>query len=100
MSNTVKVVVEIPKETYLEIRSGFMARNAMESADAIRKGIPLPKGHGRLIDERQITKCEQIGLIIQDDTITRCFRTNAPTIIEAERKPLIQIRRRNEQPTC
>lgn len=54
MSDTVKVVVEIPKETYLEIRSGFITRNAIEAAEAIKNGTPLPKGHGRLIDADEI----------------------------------------------
>ena len=53
-------------------------------ADAIKNGTPLSKGHGRIIDESKITKCEQVGLIIKDDNITRCLKTDAPTIIESK----------------
>lgn len=41
MSETVKLIIEIPKETYLELKSGFITRNAMVSAEAIKNGIPL-----------------------------------------------------------
>lgn len=96
MAETVKVVVEIPKETYLEIRSGFIVRNAIESAEAIKNGTLLPKGHGRLIDERQINECKQVGLDIRDGVVTRCLVTDAPTIIEAEKQSLKQIRRNKD----
>lgn len=43
MNDTVKVVVEMPKETYLEIRSGFITRNAIEAAEVIKNGTLLPK---------------------------------------------------------
>lgn len=46
---------------------------------AIRKGIPLPKGHGRIIDESKITHCEYNEYAIQ-------MITNAPTIIKAEKE--------------
>ncbi len=41
MSETVKLIIEIPKETYLEIKGGFITRNAIASAEAIKNGIPL-----------------------------------------------------------
>ena len=41
MSDTVKLIIEIPKETYLEIKSGFITRSALESAIAIKDGTPL-----------------------------------------------------------
>lgn len=45
MSDMVRVVVEIPKETYLEIKEGSIVRNAIESAEAIKSGTLLLKGH-------------------------------------------------------
>ena len=51
----------------------------------IENGTPLPKGHGRIIDENKITKCEQVGLIIKNENIIRCLVTDAPTIIEADK---------------
>ncbi|MBR3624555.1 MAG: hypothetical protein IKN43_14545 [Selenomonadaceae bacterium] len=46
--------------------------------DAIRNGKVLPKGHGRLIDESEITSCEWNGYL-------NYMTTNAPTIIEANK---------------
>ena len=45
MSDMVRVVIEIPKETYLEIREGFVTRNAIASAEAIKNSTLLLKGH-------------------------------------------------------
>lgn len=49
--------------------------------DAVREGIPLPKGHGDLIDRQELLKstlCKTFGLRSVDIE-------NAPTIIEADR---------------
>lgn len=40
-SKTIKLIVEIPTETYLEIKEGSIVRNAMASAEAIKNGIPF-----------------------------------------------------------
>jgi hypothetical protein len=47
----------------------------------IKNGTPLPKGHGRLIDESKITKCYMLPINQID---VRELRTDAPTIIEPE----------------
>jgi hypothetical protein len=47
----------------------------------IKNGTPLPKGHGRLIDESKITKCYMLPINRFD---VRELRTDAPTIIEPE----------------
>ena len=88
MSDKVRVVVEIPKETYLEIRSGFIARNAIESAEAIKNGTPLPAGHGDLIDRNKIAYMKAIhdlkwGKITATECATK-IKYSAPTIIEAD----------------
>ena len=44
------------------------------------------KGTEGLIDESKITECEQIGLVMKDDNVTRCLVTDAPTIIEADKE--------------
>lgn len=51
---------------------------------AFSDSVPLPKGHGRIVDERKITKCQQTGLYIIDGNVSKCLITDAPTIIEAE----------------
>ena len=80
-----KVVIEISENDY------WLACNHPETligvyAQAIKNGTPLPEGHGRVIDESKITKCEQIGLAIIDGKVTRCLITDAPTIVEADKK--------------
>jgi hypothetical protein len=72
-----EIVIKIPKEDYNEI---LKMRPSYPSGvfcwiKAIQNGIPLPKGHGRLIDETQIHKCGW-------DYIKHHAKTDAPTIIE------------------
>ena len=76
-----KIVIDIPNEKYkrLPYIDQFSLREYIEN------GTPLPKGHGRIIDENKITKCEQVGLIIKNENIIRCLVTDAPTIIEADK---------------
>lgn len=56
---------------------------------AIRKGTPLPKGHGRLIDADKLHHCECKGNFSECDTCLDDYLCNlvndAPTIIEADR---------------
>ena len=41
MGDTVKLIIEIPKKTYLEIKDGLIVRNAIITAEAIKNGVPL-----------------------------------------------------------
>lgn len=94
-----KIVIDVPEDEYNAICSGTFDTDGyfrMNLSDTFKSGIPLPKGHGRLIDERQINECKQVGLVIQDGVVTRCLVTDAPTIIEAERQSLKQIKRAHE----
>ena len=49
-----KLVIEIDEETYKDIKKGKVYSSIrdvpQESVLAIANGIPLPKGHGKLID--------------------------------------------------
>ena len=80
----IELVIKIPEKTYTFLCNGGNIGASLLIENAIKNGVPLPKGHGRLIDENKITKCEQVGLIIKNENITRCFVTDAPTIIEGE----------------
>ena len=47
----IELVIKIPEEIYQEaINSGYSHLYDEEVASAVADGIPLPKGHGRLID--------------------------------------------------
>lgn len=86
MMADVELVIKIPEEEYRNIC--LMSKDGIGMAlyDWIANGTPLPKWHGRLIDESKITKCEQIGLFIIDGSVISCLKTDAPTIIEADIK--------------
>lgn len=79
-----KIVIDIPSRTYEKILSNEYDYGDMNII--IQNGKPLPKGHGRIIDESQIkhivchTERELYG-----DKIRYVKATDAPTIIEADR---------------
>lgn len=50
-----KIVIDIPEETYDGIKMGMRNTDDMrEVGDAIENGTPLPKGHGDLKDVQDI----------------------------------------------
>ena len=92
-----QIVIDIDDGIYSGIvdGNGDMPRNIVRSfqatiADAIKHGTPLPKGHGRLIDESKIRtinhyhteKC-LVGNFYHD--LMFDVETDAPTIIEADK---------------
>lgn len=72
----------------IAIRKG----DIVDMAKAIRKGTPLPKGHGRLIDADTLEYtcvCDECGMLTgcnhcQYSVITKDELNDAPTIIEAD----------------
>lgn len=87
-----QIVIEIPKGTYDLIKHNVQATSAYQSAYyAIRNGIPLPKGHGRVIAEPTEEDIEKT--IGGQNDFADCIREavkavfdNAPTIIEADKE--------------
>ena len=72
-----QIVIDIPEEIYNEIKS-MPYHTIIESY--ILNGIPLPKGHGDLIDRKDLIEsilCKTFGLRSIDIE-------NAPTIIKAD----------------
>lgn len=49
-----EIVIKIPEEMYIYLRNGGNLGASLLIEKAIKNGTPLPKGHGRLIDEEQI----------------------------------------------
>lgn len=82
-----QIVIDIDDNLYTRLfdNGGDDYDYAVDMAKAIRKGTPLPKGHGRIIDESQIkhidchTEQELYGAKIR-----YVKTTDAPTIIEAD----------------
>lgn len=95
-----QIVIDIPEEKYMEYKRIGDSRDVL--FEAIRKGIPLPKEHGRLIDADGLNK-EIKGYIINTsnlhyDDLEEADACNSayyncldeiedePTIIEADKR--------------
>ena len=74
-----QIVIDIPKEAYELLQNdGVDWLGAEHILNAVADGTPLPKGHGRLIDESQIT-----GIFTWDNGYIDCY---APTIVETDKE--------------
>jgi hypothetical protein len=83
-----QIVIEFPDIKYQWIKENPLTYNS-EYCEAIRNGVPLPKGHGRLIDvdDLDITTIttddysgnEVLDIVLKEDV------DDAPTIIEADK---------------
>ena len=100
-----EIVIKIPEECYKQIQKHIfsIAYDAIKTKEekkqveekfnvvlAIKNGTPLPKGHGRLIEEpteeiinKTIGGKNDFADCIRDSVTTVFY--NAPTIIEADR---------------
>lgn len=87
MKNAVKLIIEIPKKDYEWAKQIAQTRNKSVYCErqiiAISNGIPLPKGHGRLIDADELYD----SLIFPTEQFAKGFKElldDAPTVIEAD----------------
>lgn len=71
-----KLLIDIPEEKYEWVKKNNPNADINSIVGAVANGTPLPKGHGRVIDETKITACEWDG---------KQMTCNAPTIIEADK---------------
>ena len=85
-----KLIIDIDDETYEKIKNAEPLKLycPIESAyNAIKKGTPLPKGHGRLIDADKLLDSD--GIIADNRKchyIPMIDVYQAPTIIEADKE--------------
>lgn len=88
----IELVIKIDEKDYkimqhnVAINKPLCSLSEKVMVSKIAEGIPLPEGHGRIVDETKISKCKQVGVIIKDGNITRCFTVDAPTIIPADKR--------------
>lgn len=91
----IELVVKMPEWQYKTIKENKMGISTgitINALGAIQQGIPLPKGHGKIIDESVITEVyayktepkEVNGIQIYPRI--EIIGTNAPTIIEADKE--------------
>ena len=71
-----EIVINIPKEWYESIMNG---NSDALNAEFVKKGIVLPKGHGRLIDADLFVQKHPLAFV-------RDVINDAPTIIEADKE--------------
>lgn len=89
-----EIVIKIPDEKWTYAREhNYIDMGGDELANAIINGTPLPKGHGRLIDESQIHKCGW-------DYINHHAKTDASTIIEADKEYEVEVVTRGKCMIC
>lgn len=81
----IELVIKISEEDYFLINRNNFCMNKWKVYEAIKNGTPLPKGHGDLIDRKEVMKnmeFEEDGYCDFD-----CYKpiTDAQTIIEADK---------------
>jgi hypothetical protein len=80
----IELIIKIPTETY-----EYWKKHKYEYvlAEAIAKGIPLPKGHGKLFDEKELKKeaIRREWSRIMYDTLDHTLSYMKP-IIEADKE--------------
>lgn len=53
-----QIVIDIPEDTYIATcNESMLPPDVKNVVNAIKNGTPLPKGHGRLIDEDEVIEC-------------------------------------------
>lgn len=80
---TIELVIRLPKKVYDTVmkKERMLIEDDIEIYKAIDNGIPLPKGHGRLIDESKIDWLESSG---DRFTFEKRIKNTSETIVEAD----------------
>lgn len=90
-----ELVIKIPEESYKATCNGCMLPPHVENVvQAIRNGIPLPKGHGGLIDTKEFIKSindwadniDNYGAYEELEIAKALLQNHAHTIIEADKE--------------
>ena len=82
-----KIVIDIPIGTYMATCDGSMLQpDVAYVIEAIKKGTPLPKHHGRLIDADDIALIDEQFYVPSDYYVAESAINDAPTIIEADKE--------------
>lgn len=84
-----KLIIDIPQGLKIDFENeNWTALTCMEMKNALMKGTPLPKGHGRLIDADALKKIIQENDVLNMTgfNVRLCDINNTPTIIEADKE--------------
>ena len=81
----IELVIKIPEEMYKWVNDAnkfFNDYGISDFIDLVKNGIPLPKGHGRLVDADALV--DTLGASDRDIYCEAVIEEDAPTIIEAD----------------
>ncbi len=82
-----EIVIDISEKDFIEIFINGLENN--EIINLIRKGTPLPKGHGKLVDIEDVKdNIRKWRGYLDEDMMTRinfAMDNHIPTIIEADK---------------
>ncbi len=86
----IELVIKIPEEEYALCKKQWDTECLDALMIAVKYGIPLPKGHGRLIDADRLKIDNPLHLSLDVPYVTEYtvegIIDNAPTIIEADKE--------------
>ncbi len=83
-----QIVIDIPEKIYIHLHDGGSIGASLMIENAIKKGTPLPKGHGDLIDINDIewARHQEERDYIDYDVIDWDDIKNASIIIPADKE--------------
>lgn len=85
-----QIVIDIPEEDYerlKEYKKAPFCSLTSRTYEAIANGVPLPKGHGRLIDADRLKPMHSINRANFNTVVgIQKWVDDAPTIIEADKE--------------
>lgn len=79
-----QIVIDIPGELAKE-GSWYTDKQIWTVINAVQNGIPLPKGHGRILDEKEILNTEKHDGSWYDLVDLPEYTAGVPAIVEADK---------------
>lgn len=87
----VKLVIKVPEEVYIALLNGYEEPYSQMFSDVVKNGIPLPKGHN-ILDENKVVMELVYGNLLKDDVkcgdITSILKD--ARIIEADKESKLE----------
>lgn len=80
-----QIVIDITEKLYKALKQDDNEGDAWDAVEAIINGTPLPKGHGRLIDEKEILNNPD-GIYYDIYDLPEYLEECIPTVIEADKE--------------
>lgn len=80
-----QIVIDIPEDKFDLIRMAASGGVGGFMGQIIANGTPLPKGHGRLIDESLMNDDNTFSILEDDGTLYRKV-TDLPTVIPEDKE--------------